>query len=508
MLFPFLYTLYFKQMLNNLTKKLILANYLLISIIFFSCEKKTYYFNVKKVTTNKATKNNLLLISDKGSSRATAYGNVSKIDFSKNLAFISWLAIKDGKFKPVVSVYSIKKKTLLHNYFFDESYDNHGVPSIVIDNNGKIHLFYYPHISHAIKYWKGDININGEIKWTKQPIITPETYTYPSAYFNKNYGVIVGARNTPTIKGPDPLSYYSLTTIKKNNYTSTNILGSSYHGYTAFSPRLNLTDSSIQLFSRFHENSSSDFYGGNQSLIYIENTKGSNIWTDMYNDTLSYNDYNLYNWSFFRFNNLINSRTTKKIESGGTKEDGSNLYILGITNDSLNNPNLYYIKEQKNRSKLYQAKRIRNLKNIEWKKKEITFLNSYDSLKRFTAPTGNATSLNDTEYFTATIQNENLKRKKYNICLWGEKSNSVILFYKIKNRYKIIKEFLSTKEPIWFPQVKLHKDNLFLIFTKGANEKRDNSQKNKTEVYLFHSKIDKLHSQENIIKHQIETILQ
>lgn len=475
----------------------------ILIMIYNSKSKHKYNFNMTQFDSENSNKSIIKLISTNGSSRATAYGNINKIAFQNNFAFIGWLSIKESKFKPVITVYSLTDKTIKFNYSFDESFDNHGVPSIVIDNQKRIHLFYYPHINHAIKYRTGNINKDGSIQWFSKSIIEPEEFTYPSAYFHEKHGVVVGARSTPIMKGPNPLGRYSLISINNENINLQNILGSSYGGYSAFEPRIALSNSKIHLIARFHENSSSKYYGGNQSIIYLKKDIFKNNWLDMNDSIINFHDNNLYNWEKLHLNNLINSCDAPPVDYGGTKVDKSNLYISGFNADN-NNIDLFYIKESQNESKFFHFYNHSNKNGFnKWKKENLTFLKQYNSNKRFTSPTGNMQRHKNDIYLAGVIQDDKLSRNEYSICLWGEKSNSVILFSNKNGKFEVLREFYSPETTIWFPQIKINNDQLILIFTKGFSDKGNNNSLNKTDVYLFHESLKTLENQKEPIKHKI-----
>ena len=91
---------------------------------------------------------NLYLLSLNGSSRATAYPNLNKIDNIGELFFISWLGIDKNIFKPNITYFNIKNKKFGKTFIIDKSFDNHGVPSILVDKKNRINMFYYPHSHH------------------------------------------------------------------------------------------------------------------------------------------------------------------------------------------------------------------------------------------------------------------------------------------------------------------------------------------------------------------------
>ena len=108
--------------------------YLLIYIILtISCQRTN---NLEITSTSNCiieVEDNLYLISRNGSSRATAYPNLNKIDNIGDLFFISWLGIDKNTFKPNITYFNTKNKKFGKIFIIDESYDNHGVPSILID---------------------------------------------------------------------------------------------------------------------------------------------------------------------------------------------------------------------------------------------------------------------------------------------------------------------------------------------------------------------------------------
>lgn len=434
----------------------------------------------------------LFLLSTKGSSRATAYANMSKVIFIDSICVISWLGIDEGKFKPVVAVYDLKTKKVINRYIFDESFDNHGVPSLAVDNEKIIHLFYYPHSAHKIKYKTGKLTTNNQIIWECQENIGDPNLTYPNPIFHKDKGLFLFARKTPNIPGPNPLVSYGFFKPVKDKNVFNDLLISSTSGYAAFSSRVLISNEKIQLLTRYHENSSKNFYGQTQTISYIESQDNGVNWQRDDKNKINYQDKGLWSWESLKLNNLITSNKGSIIDKGGL-EKGNVLSVIGLYNDNLKNVNAFYLKEDISDSKMIEA--IRNNKNGYWAKSYINNL-IYPQLKghRFVAPTGNLIVQDSIILFSGVLQDDTIKRDIKSISQWGHKSNSVVLFTKEKNKYKILIEFTSSSNCVWFPYIKLKGNNLVLIFTKKSADIKltNNDTTNETEVFLFHTKLDEL----------------
>ena len=193
-----------------------------------------------------------------------------------------------------------------------------------------------------------------------------------------------------------------------------------------------------------------------------------------------------------KLNNLITSNKGSIIDKGGL-EKGNVLSVIGLYNDNLKNVNAFYLKEDISDSKMVEA--IRNNKNGYWAKSYINNL-IYPQLKgqRFVAPTGNLIVQDSIILFSGVLQDDTIKRDIKSISQWGHKSNSVVLLTKEKNKYKILIEFTSSSNCVWFPYIKLKGNKLVLIFTKKSTDiKLTNiDTTNETEVFLFHTKLDEL----------------
>lgn len=433
----------------------------------------------------------LFLLSIKGSSRATAYANLSKIIFIDDICLIAWLGVDEAKFKPIVAIYDLKEKKITNKYTFDESFDNHGVPSLVVDNNNKIHLFYYPHGAQPIKYKTGKLIGNNKIVWQCEEDIGQSNLTYPNPIFHKNNGLFLFARKTPNIPGPNPLATYSFFKMDEDKSRINDLLISETSGYAAFSSRVLMSENKIQILSRFHENSDNSYYGKTQTISYIESLDNMESWQKDNENTINYNDRGIWSWKNFKLDNLITANKSSVIDKGGLEKENV-LDVIGIYNDSVNDVNTFYLKEKLYNSKLIKA--VRNNENGKWTNNSINDL-IFPKLdnQRFVHPTGNLVTDSGVIMFSGVLQDESIKRDAKIITDWGHKSNSVVLFTKEKEKYKILIEFKSRSKCVWFPYVKLKGNDLLLIFTKGAESNTANGDAlYETEVFLFHSKLNEL----------------
>src|SRR5690606_25413527 len=93
------------------------------------------------VTDAKAT-----LISQTGSSRATAYIDSNKIIETENRIFITYLIQEEEKQLIVLKAFDKNKNEWTQEVVLDTVQDNHGGGSLVIDSRGYLHIAYGPHI--------------------------------------------------------------------------------------------------------------------------------------------------------------------------------------------------------------------------------------------------------------------------------------------------------------------------------------------------------------------------
>ena len=131
---------------------------------------------LKEGATHSNMDNNLVLLSENGSGRATAYADCNKIITLQDKTHVAWLdSISKG--------FRVRTRTLDRNtnqwsptYTVGEAYDNHGGPALTVDSLGYLHIVYYPH-HHPFRY-RRSVHPNDASEWEDE-IEVGEQCTYP-----------------------------------------------------------------------------------------------------------------------------------------------------------------------------------------------------------------------------------------------------------------------------------------------------------------------------------------
>ncbi len=118
-----------------------------------------------------------VLLSEHGCGRATAYGDCNKIITLQGKTHVAWL-------DSIVEGFRVRARTLDRNtnrwsptYTVGEAYDNHGGPALTVDNQGYLHIVYYPH-HHPFRY-RRSVRPNDASEWGDE-IEFGERCTYPT----------------------------------------------------------------------------------------------------------------------------------------------------------------------------------------------------------------------------------------------------------------------------------------------------------------------------------------
>ncbi len=119
----------------------------------------------------------LLVLSEYGCGRATAYSEFNKIVTVGTKTHVSWLDSKDGQF--LVRIRTLDRATgqWSPTYTVGQAFDNHGGPSLTSDSSGYLHMVYYPH-HHPFRY-RRSLRPNDASQWTDE-VSFGATCTYSS----------------------------------------------------------------------------------------------------------------------------------------------------------------------------------------------------------------------------------------------------------------------------------------------------------------------------------------
>ena len=106
---------------------------------------------------------NVVLLSENGCGRATAYSDANKIITLEDKTHVSWLdSIAEG-FRVRVRTLDRKTNQWSPTYTVGEAYDNHGGPALTVDSLGYLHIVYYPH-HHPFRY-RRSVRPNDVSEW-------------------------------------------------------------------------------------------------------------------------------------------------------------------------------------------------------------------------------------------------------------------------------------------------------------------------------------------------------
>jgi hypothetical protein len=140
----------------------------------------------------------LVLLSENGCGRATAYGDCNKIITIQDKTHVAWLdTIAEG--------FRVRCRTLDRTtnqwspiYTVGEAYDNHGGPALTVDSSGYLHIVYYPH-HHPFRY-RRSVQPNDASEWEDE-IEVGERCTYPMMVCGPDDTLYLTARQS---RGSEP----------------------------------------------------------------------------------------------------------------------------------------------------------------------------------------------------------------------------------------------------------------------------------------------------------------
>ena len=120
---------------------------------------------------------NVVLLSEDGCGRATAYSDANKIITFQDKTHVSWLDSVDEGFRVRARSLDWKTNQWSPTYTVGEAYDNHGGPALTVDSLGYLHMVYYPH-HHPFRY-RRSVRPNDASEWGDE-IEFGERCTYPT----------------------------------------------------------------------------------------------------------------------------------------------------------------------------------------------------------------------------------------------------------------------------------------------------------------------------------------
>ncbi|WP_282112410.1 BNR-4 repeat-containing protein [Maribacter stanieri] len=450
-----------------MTFKAIFVIFILGFIIGNNPEDKTVLSNAEGST---------MILSRKGSSRATAYIDSNKIIETEEYVFITYLIYKDGKHFIALKSFSKENKTWSTEVILDKVKDNHGGGSLVIDSQGYLHIAYGPHVGPFV--YRKSVNPN-DIEYFGDPMFVGNNMTYPSLAIDNNDKIYLLGRHT-IIKGKWSLRLFNKNAEDKNWSSGKDILYSNYanwpdikdikkgdpkylyvkNGYSRWNKsividklnNLHITFKNYEYLPRNEKYSFTNSGNGGSYLIgYLKSEDGGITWKnkDKLITTPAYPS---------EIEIIDGNSDPKKVEC--------NYGISNLILDKHNTPHVAFSKEFDSTSTFYLAYKkgdIWERKLINHDKTNQSFMYSPSSISYF----------DNHFYIVATaINKSNYDRQE----LWGkEQRHSFIQIFKLNSRYKIVKVFssqdLMVSNPSWLPS--LGRGNEYppkLLFTQGDSK--------------------------------------
>ena len=141
---------------------------------------------------------NLVLLSENGCGRATAYPDCNKIITLEDKTHVAWLdSIAEG-FRVRTRTLDREVNRWSPTYTVGEAYDNHGGPALTVDSMGYLHIVYYPH-HHPFRY-RRSVRPNDASEWEDE-IEVGERCTYPMLVCGPDDTLYLTARQS---RGSEP----------------------------------------------------------------------------------------------------------------------------------------------------------------------------------------------------------------------------------------------------------------------------------------------------------------
>ena len=132
---------------------------------------------LQEASAHNSVDKNVVLLSEHGCGRATAYADANKIITLQDKTHVAWLdSITEG-FRVRIRTLDRKTNRWSPTYTVGEAYDNHGGPALTVDSLGYLHIVYYPH-HHPFRY-RRSVRPNDVSEWGDE-IQLGERCTYPT----------------------------------------------------------------------------------------------------------------------------------------------------------------------------------------------------------------------------------------------------------------------------------------------------------------------------------------
>jgi len=206
-------------------------------------------------------------LSEKGSTRATAYDMSNKIITADGKLFVTWLDfLADIK----TAAYDIQSGQLSEIQLIGQGTDNHSGPALTMDSNGYLHIVYGPH--HGAFQYRRSVKPLDGTEWTPVERFA-EKGTYPSLVCGPDDTLYCAYRDSST----DPWRLLIQRRSKDGEWSPPlAIVDAGVKGYAQFGNSLAISGERT-LHLAFHIYNSPPAEGG-RSAGYLRSDDGGRTW--------------------------------------------------------------------------------------------------------------------------------------------------------------------------------------------------------------------------------------
>ena len=215
------------------------------------------------------------LLSEQGCGRATGYAEANKIVTVGDRTHVAWLDSPAEGFRVRVRTLNRRTGEWSRTHTVGEAHDNHGGPALTVDNDGYLHIVYFPH-HHPFRHRRSK-RPNDASDWEEETRFG-EKLTYPTLVCGPDNTLYFTARRSFREK-PWEVELWSKKP-GRDWARSGAVLRSRHKGYAHFQESLawGPDHRTLHLCCRFHENSDKNAYGRLQTVAYMKSEDFGRTW--------------------------------------------------------------------------------------------------------------------------------------------------------------------------------------------------------------------------------------
>lgn len=406
----------------------------------------------------------LFPLSDTGSGRATAYAETNKIVTIGTKTHAAWLDSVGEKFFVRIRTFDHETKTWSEVYTVGDAYDNHGGPALTIDEEGYLHIVYYPH-HHPFRY-RRSLKPNDASAWTEETQFGRRC-TYPSMVCDREGTLYLVCRES--VDENWKLNFY--TKPKDGEWSGPVSLfeGASPTNYKRYQGSLVLGKNGKSLHLAFQ--SFEREFGDKAYLIgYMESHNGGKIWQHRNGRSLIL---------------PANPTTVEVVEMGKPEITDLNMRMGSMTIDQDGKPWMIYSRLDR---EPYEAFVATVGENDEWIKKPLLpVIQKHYPGRGVQTPGSIVFGEDGTMYVVVTTVKAN---SGYENSFWGDPSDEIVMIVSEDDGdtvelYEV--SAMDDRVPNWLPSLQRATNSSvinvpYLMFTRGFRGD-NNKQIMANEVY-------------------------